>query len=144
MNDYSIDSDGYLVTADPQHGQKIRVRRATLKDIQKYGKDSQQRGKLVFRYVREAWIGSEGDINVRERFRPVWRLSRQDEGTSYLLEDLNERLNAYVNGWGSNPLSARKYKVDQLYQLEVTNISTDWETGIVDDWDVEFVPYKED
>jgi hypothetical protein len=30
-----------------------------------------------------------------------------------------------------------------LYDLRVTNISRDWETGIVDDYDFEFVKRKE-
>ena len=31
-----------------------------------------------------------------------------------------------------------------LYIAEVVNVSRDWETGYVDDWDIEFVEYKEE
>lgn len=36
MTDYSIDNDGYLVTADPQHGQKVRIRKATPEEVRLY------------------------------------------------------------------------------------------------------------
>lgn len=32
---------------------------------------------------------------------------------------------------------------DGIYELICTNYSKDWETGIIDDWDVKLVPYKE-
>lgn len=32
---------------------------------------------------------------------------------------------------------------DGLYELSAINISKDWETGIIDDWDVILVEYKE-
>lgn len=31
-----------------------------------------------------------------------------------------------------------------LYELQVTNISRDWESGVVDDWDLEFTYIKEE
>lgn len=32
---------------------------------------------------------------------------------------------------------------DGVYRLETTNISRDWESGIIDDWDVVLIPYEE-
>jgi len=31
----------------------------------------------------------------------------------------------------------------KLYTIGFTNISRDWETGVVDEWDLEVIPYKE-
>lgn len=30
-----------------------------------------------------------------------------------------------------------------LYNMVVCNVSTDWETGCVDDWDYKLIPYEE-
>ena len=33
---------------------------------------------------------------------------------------------------------------DGLYELEATNFSHDWETGWVDGWDLQLIPFKEE
>lgn len=35
-------------------------------------------------------------------------------------------------------------KHGRIYTPKVTNISRDWETGIIDDWDIEFVEVKDE
>lgn len=31
---------------------------------------------------------------------------------------------------------------DGIYELKAVNISTDWQTGYVDDWDLKLLPYE--
>lgn len=97
---------------------------------------------LVFRYEKTAWIGSAGDINFKDRFRPIKSKSCTGcEECGYLQDELQERLSEYSNGWDiiicDNPIDGK------LYTPSVTNISRDWETGLVDDWDIEFTEYVE-
>ena len=34
-------------------------------------------------------------------------------------------------------------KSGKLYEIKMVNMSTDWETGYVDEWDLQLVPYEE-
>ena len=57
----------------------------------------------------------------------------------FMLDDLRDRLDPFCSGiyWPQQP------KHNGLYSPRVTNITKDWESGIVDDWDVEMVEVPE-
>ncbi len=44
-------------------------------------------------------------------------------------------------GYGGTIQGIETAEVGKLYQLKVTAVSTDWETGYVDDVDIGFVEY---
>ncbi len=93
---------------------------------------------IIFRYSRDIWIGSDNDVNFRDRFR--WNKTLSCSGCDkcdWMWDDMREIM--YDEGLiFDNP------KKDQLYTLMVTNISTDWESGHVDDYDLEFIEVKDD
>lgn len=96
---------------------------------------------LIFRYTRDTWIGSDADINFRDRFRFLKSKSCDGcERCDWLWTDLQEFL-SYPDIY--NTIYPTHPKLNQLYTLQATNFSTDWETGITDDWDLEFVEYTE-
>jgi len=51
------------------------------------------------------------------------------EKCGFLLEDLSQNESVIIP----------EIEHDELYTVVVTNISKDWETGYVDDWDLEVV-----
>lgn len=55
-----------------------------------------------------------------------------------LLEDMNEQIYNESGPVINNP------KHNGKYSLQITNIGRDWETGIIDEWDLEFVLIKDD
>ena len=95
---------------------------------------------LIFRYSRDVWIGSDNDVNFRDRFR--WNKTLSCDGCDkclWMWDDLQEFMGDYSKGEGVMFDGVQ----DKLYQLMVTNISTDWESGHVDDSDLEFVKCEE-
>lgn len=94
----------------------------------------------IYRYVREVWIGSDGDVNFNDRFRWIKKLSCPG---CEKCEWLKEHISFFLHGYYNEMYNHNKVETGKLYKLTITNISTDWETGYVDDWDLEFVPYKD-
>jgi len=94
---------------------------------------------LIFRGKRNAFISGRGDYVYTERMALLKRKSCKGcERCGYMMEELEEFLsNDYL------PIIPTHLENGQLYKLTVTNISKDWETGIVDDWDLEFIKYIE-
>lgn len=45
------------------------------------------------------------------------------------------------NDW--MPIGIESVEHGKLYRLEICNASRDWETGIIDDWDIKLVEFKE-
>jgi hypothetical protein len=98
-------------------------------------------GGMFYRLYREAYTGGAGDVNFKTRFRPQKKLSCEGCGVCLHLtcEDMDILFEQFLdNRCDVNPNA----KNGTLYQLKVTNISTDWETGYVDDYDLEFVEVK--
>ena len=87
---------------------------------------------LVFKASENNYF-SDGRIVFKIEFRLQKRLSCGVCNQCILmLDDIAERMS---DGYGLKlPKSINPGK---LYQPFVTNISTDWETGHVDDWDLE-------
>lgn len=88
-----------------------------------------------YRVVKNKFIGKEGSINFSKKYRPLKTISCK--GCAYcdsLDYDLREsELN--IVDIGSNH--------GDIVQLIITNLSHDWESGLVDDWDLEFRIVKE-
>jgi len=93
---------------------------------------------LVFRGRVNAFVNNRGEYVYKESMRPLKRLSCPGcVKCGWLVEGLKEYL---AEGMQPNIDSID----DQaLYELVITNVSTDWETGYVDDWDLEFRRKKE-
>ena len=98
-------------------------------DLNKVG---EQCKGLVFRCEITTWVGKDNDVNFRERYRFIKSMSCEGcDQCGYLWDDIREDIPIIHNG-----------EHGKLYTLEVVNMSRDWESGCVDDWDLEFVEMK--
>jgi len=97
---------------------------------------------LIFRADVSSWVGSDSDVNFRERFRFVKRLSCPGcVRCDWLLEDLNNRIgDKWLKDTVVRPIEVTH---GELFTLRATNMSRDWETGVIDEWDLEFVKLEE-
>lgn len=96
---------------------------------------------LFFRFVKDAWIGSDKDINVRYRFRFLKSKSCDGCGNCECLWDqVNE---ACCDAFDYNTVDGieqnNKNRENRIFQLKVIGVSTDWETGYIDDIDIGMV-----
>lgn len=57
----------------------------------------------------------------------------------YMMSDLHEQS---CDGRGA--IMPEIPNPNKMYKLEYTNIGYDWETGYVDDWEMEFVEFKDE
>jgi len=90
---------------------------------------------VIFRYTREAWIGSAKDVNFRDRYRLLTTLSCDGcNHCGWVWEALVEQID--------NMTSGQEGIDGQLYKVAVTDVSTDWETNIVDDYTLAFVKHE--
>lgn len=88
--------------------------------------------KVVGRIVTSSWINERG-IHSKKEFIFLKRLSSghnfiQDEDWEYIIKNI-------VN-W--NTVS------DGTYEIIVINVSHDCESGIVDGWEYQLIPYKDE
>lgn len=103
----------------------------------------------IYRYVQEAWTGvSDRDINFRHRFRWLKSKSCNDEECmqcNCLLDDFDEQYShlGYQLIDFDAILPHGGPVVGKLYKLQLVDWSTDWETGIMDDWTIGFEEYIE-
>lgn len=99
---------------------------------------------LIFRLVRSAWVHENDAVGFKSQFKFLKRKSCKGcEKCMWLWDDLHERICDWGNdGWGSEIEFGDKNNA--LYQLKVTDWSRDWESGIVDDYNLGFVEYKEE
>ena len=87
---------------------------------------------LFFRGYHSAFA-QDGHIGIRQGVKLLKRMScRGCDECGYLWDDAVE-----ANSCGS--LIVPEIEHGALYQLRITNISKDWETGYADDWDTELV-----
>lgn len=93
--------------------------------------------KGLFFRARKNWFrNSNGEFVYSVRFRPL--LKRSCKGCDkclYMMDTINEEMETIMF-----PLEP---KDGDVYQLMVTNVYRDWETGYIDDWDTEFVKVNE-
>lgn len=96
----------------------------------------------IYRYTRDAWVGYDGDVNFRDRFRWIKSLSCDGcERCGWLDESLREDMSNIK--WGRGVELPDNLKEGQLYRLAITDWSTDWETGVCDDWTIGFEEVKD-
>ena len=92
----------------------------------------------IYRYKQNLYLGSRGEIVYKDSFIPMKKLSCKGcECCYWIYESLSDMIS---NG---NIIIPNNLEDGELYYLSVTNISTDWETGVVDDFDFMFVKYKQ-
>jgi len=93
----------------------------------------------IYRARVSMFITQRGEYVYRERMVPIKGLSC--EGCAYC-EYMEEHLKEAT---GEEYGAIIKDIEDQaLYKLGVTNVQTDWETGYVDSWDMEFIKLTKD
>lgn len=94
---------------------------------------SQCKGKIYKAKVTH-YIGSRGEAIYQEKFIPMKRMSCDGcAKCNWLEDDLNEFMSN-----NTFPIIEDRIKDEGLYYLDVTNISHDFESGIVDDWNLIF------
>ena len=94
------------------------------------------RPTVVVRLRTEWWHDNNGIYQKKS----LTVLRRKSQGHNYLLEDAScagamETMQSIVN------LDDCK---DGVYLVDTCNISRDWESGIVDGWDLKLVPWTEE
>lgn len=94
----------------------------------------------VFRFRASAYRSSTGDIVFKNEFRFQKKLSCQNpkcQSCQALYEDAIECGYKDISWDGTA-------KDGDLFRLEFTNFHTDWESGIVDDWDLDMVRIEQE
>lgn len=98
------------------------------------------------------FINRKGEYVYQIRMIPIKKMSCPGCDSCWFLdEDLNERLGCfeYDKHKSKSPFHSghipnmEHLRHDHIYELKATNLSKDWETGYVDDWDLEFVEIKD-
>tara|TARA_R110002096_G_scaffold176849_1_gene353272 strand:- start:251 stop:547 length:297 start_codon:yes stop_codon:yes gene_type:complete len=93
------------------------------------------KNRLVVRIKRSYWHDERG---VHQK-TDVGYLKRKSEGYNVLEEDCQnigaEEVFPRIINLSDSP--------DGIYELAACNISRDWETGCVDEWDYKLSPYEE-
>lgn len=102
-------------------------------DIDKQYKEEPP-NKTIVRLRRSAWHDNDG---VYEKISLKY-LKRQTKGFNIFDDDCRM---AGADG-AVRKIVNLSLCDDGLYELQTCNHSTDWETGIVDDWDYILVPYN--
>jgi len=95
---------------------------------------------IVFRASVSQWMSVQRDINFKKQLRVLKRKSCPGcEQCHWLWDDLSERMSEFY------PQDSIIADVEdgKLYTIITTNLSTDWESGIIDGYDLEFIEYKE-
>lgn len=87
---------------------------------------------LVFRGYRSAFLDSRGDFAHREGFRLLKRRSCHCQQCESILDELNEMVYSESVIWPEVEDKA-------LYTIGISDVTHDWETGIVDGYSFEFV-----
>lgn len=113
----------------------------TILNIEKESESDKPR--LIFRCERTAWVGSAGDINFRTRYLPLKSKSHGD--TSMMEDDMHEIIVDHNFNYhkASDPFIHEGVH-GKLYEVTYTNISTDWESGYVDGYDIELKEYTDE
>ena len=105
-------------------------------------KKTDERG-LFFRCRRSAWTNSKGDINFRYEFRFLKSKSGSGEHVDWLWDEFQTRVDDY-NFWGDYGVEFEDAVDGQLYEFKVVATSTDWESGVVEDFTLGFVQVDEE
>lgn len=101
--------------------------------------DPQQCNSLIFKAKVNVFLNSKNEFVYQQRMIPMKKLSCKGcNQCGFLLEELDERIS-------NKDFSMIPENIEHgaLYRLETTHISRDWETGIIDDWDLEFIKIED-
>ena len=110
------------------------------KNIETNEKINDCKGK-IYKFKQNYFKNAKGHYIYKETMVPQKRLSCPGcEVCGWLIESLDE-MNQYTYDNGP-PIEYPEHNA--LYELSVTNQSRDWESGVVDDYDIEFVKVKND
>ena len=88
----------------------------------------------IYRARVNKFVNSKGEYIYQERMIPLKRKSCSGcDACAFLDEQLHESI--------SNDISIiiKDIKHDALYSLEITNTYRDYITGMLEDWDLEFI-----
>ena len=86
-----------------------------------------------YRCVVNNYVDNKGDFTTKITMVLVKRLSCRGCGKCGWQED-----DIHENTVCDHPPIIREIEHDGLYELRMTNVGTDWETGYVDSWDLEY------
>lgn len=93
---------------------------------------------LFFKAKINNFVNTRGEVIHSVRMVPIKRRSCPGcSACDYLKDDLSEQLKS----GGEFPIIKDASDGD-IYELKATNFSTDWETGYIDGWDLEFVKQR--
>jgi len=102
-------------------------------------KDPKNCKGLIFRGKINRYVNGKGHYVETQRMALLKRKSCSGcSKCAYMWEEIEEGL-----GNDRPPIMPAHLVPEQLYNLIVTNISYDYESGNIDDWDLEFVKYSE-
>jgi len=93
----------------------------------------------IYRASRNEYVNDKGHYVYTERMVPLKRENCPGcHKCGYLDDDLQE-----FAAWGEGAVGMDDFEHGAKYELKVTNTYRDWETGIVDEWDLGFVKIKD-
>jgi len=98
--------------------------------------DKHSENRTVVRLSKSIWQDSRSRLHFQSTLHP---LKRKSEGYNHL-EDLMNWIDPDSFGKLINNLDK---SAPGVYELVVTDIYKDWETGIIEDWCYKLVPYTE-
>lgn len=100
-------------------------------ELEEYHKPKPVCDGLFFRVLDSRYISPKyGTICVKREYRPLISKSCKGcAGCDWMMQDLVERNISFIDGGNHGDIVC----------LSITNESRDWETGLIDDWDLEFV-----
>jgi hypothetical protein len=98
-------------------------------------KQKEEEPIVICRLTTSYWMYSNKKLILKKEISFLKKLSK---GCNFILED--------VYNIGAEEVIPRIINIneckDGVYKLIITNVSTDWETGYVDDYDYKLIPYE--
>lgn len=102
--------------------------------------DSQECKGLVYRAKVNIFLNSKDEFVYQQRMVPMKKMSCPGcVNCGFIKEDLDERISNQ-----DYSMVPEKIEHNALYRLDATHFSRDWESGWVDDWDLEFIKISEE
>lgn len=104
-------------------------------EVKEVSSEEQCKG-LVFRGYSNRYVSKDGSYHTKEGMRLLKRKScGKCPSCDFLLSSIKEAPDNVILPQIEN---------DALYSVHVTNESRDWETGYIDDYDIEFFEINDD
>lgn len=105
------------------------------------GKPKSECKGRYYRCSLTRYLDKRGAYVETMKMVPMRRMSCPGcEECGWIDDELSESYSTY----GTSPLFAKEPEHGKLYTIRATNVSHDWESGIVDGWDLEFVEVSEE